>query len=158
LPRPLIDRPGADFSFSGLKTALRLAAEAIAPLSDDDVADLAASFQTAVVEVVANRADHAMAAFAVDHPAPRALVVAGGVAANQSIRVALAAETARRGFRLVAPPIRLCSDNAAMIAWAGAERFALGLHDSLDFAARPRWPLDATSEPMLGGGLKGAKA
>jgi len=158
LPRPLIDRPGADFSFSGLKTALRLAAEAIAPLNDQDVADLAASFQAAVVEVVANRASHAMAIFANEHQRPGVLVVAGGVAANEAIRTALRAEAERHLFRLVAPPLRLCTDNAAMIAWAGAEHMALGLTDGLDFAARPRWPLDETSAPLLGGGIKGAKA
>jgi len=158
LPRPLIDRPGADFSFSGLKTALRLAAEAIAPLSESDVDDLAASFQAAVVEVVANRAAHAMTSFAADHAGAATLVIAGGVAANQALRTALAAEAGRHGFRLVAPPLRLCSDNAAMIAWAGAERVALGLLADAGMAARPRWPLDSASEPMLGSGAKGAKA
>jgi len=158
LPRPLIDRPGAAFSFSGLKTALRLAAEAIAPLSESDVDDLAASFQAAVVEVVANRAAHAMTSFAADHAGAATLVIAGGVAANQALRTALAAEAGRHGFRLVAPPLRLCSDNAAMIAWAGAERVALGLLADAGMAARPRWPLDSASEPMLGSGAKGAKA
>ena len=158
LPRPLIDRPGADFSFSGLKTALRLAAEAIAPLSDEDVADLCASFQAAVTDVVANRAAHAIARFTAEYQAPGVLVVAGGVAANEAIRAALRAEATRSGFRLVAPPARLCADNAAMIAWAGAERLALGLTDPLTFAARPRWPLDTATPAMLGGGLKGAKA
>ena len=158
LPRPLIDRPGADFSFSGLKTALRLAAEAIAPLSDEDVANLCASFQAAVTDVVANRAAHAIARFTAEYQAPGVLVVAGGVAANEAIRAALRAEATRTGFRLVAPPARLCADNAAMIAWAGAERLALGLTDPLTFAARPRWPLDTATPAMLGGGLKGAKA
>jgi N6-L-threonylcarbamoyladenine synthase len=158
LPRPLIDRPGADFSFSGLKTALRLAAEAIAPLSEQDVADLCASFQAAVTDVVANRAAHAIARFAADHDASGVLVVAGGVAANEAIRAALRHEAGRSGFRLVAPPARLCADNAAMIAWAGAERLTLGLTDPLTVAARPRWPLDADTPAMLGGGMKGAKA
>ena len=158
LPRPLIDRPGADFSFSGLKTALRLAAEAIAPLSDEDVADLCASFQAAVTEVVANRAAHAIRLFTDAHDCPGVLVVAGGVAANEAIREALRAAATLRGFRLVAPPARLCADNAAMIAWAGAERLALGLTDSLAVAARPRWPLDAATPAMLGSGAKGAKA
>ena len=158
LPRPLIDRPGADFSFSGLKTALRLAAEAIAPLSDQDIADLCASFQAAVTNVVADRAAHAMRMFADRYAGPDVLVVAGGVAANEAIRVALRAEASRRGFRLVAPPLQLCSDNAAMIAWAGAERLALGLTDSLAAAARPRWPLDLTAPAVLGSGAKGAKA
>ncbi len=158
LPRPLIDRPGADFSFSGLKTALRLAAEAAAPLSDTDVADLCASFQAAVTDIVANRADHAMRAFANDHDGPHVLVVAGGVAANQALRAALRETATRHGFRLVAPPPRLCSDNAVMIAWAGAERLARGLTDSLDVAARPRWPLDELAAPKLGSGAKGARA
>jgi N6-L-threonylcarbamoyladenine synthase len=158
LPRPLLDRPGADFSFSGLKTALRLAAEAIAPLSDQDVADLCASFQTAVTDIVANRAAHGIAQFRNEHDGPGILVVAGGVAANQAIRTALRTEATRNGFRLVAPPARLCSDNAVMIAWAGAEHLALGLTDTLDFAARPRWPLDDTTPAILGGGIKGAKA
>ena len=158
LPRPLIDRPGADFSFSGLKTALRLAAEAIAPLSDDDVADLCASFQAAVTDVVANRAAHAIRRFTAEHQVPGVLVVAGGVAANEALRTALRAEATRSGFRLVAPPARLCADNAAMIAWAGAERLALGLTDPLTVAARPRWPLDTATPSLFGGGIKGAKA
>jgi N6-L-threonylcarbamoyladenine synthase len=163
LPRPLMGRPaeagsGADFSFSGLKTALRLAAEAIAPLSETDVADLCASFQAAVTDVVADRARNAMAIFGAAHATPGVLVVAGGVAANQAIRAALQAETARAGFRLVAPPARLCTDNAAMIAWAGAERLALGLADTLAVPARPRWPLDTVTPSHFGGGAKGAKA
>ena len=158
LPRPLIDRPGADFSFSGLKTAVRLAAEAAAPLSDQDVADLCASFQMAVTDIVANRADHAMRAFRDNHDGPHVLVVAGGVAANEALRAALREAATRHGFRLVAPPARLCSDNAVMIAWAGAERFARGLTDTLDVAARPRWPLDELSAPKLGSGNKGTRA
>jgi N6-L-threonylcarbamoyladenine synthase len=158
LPRPLIDRPGADFSFSGLKTALRLAAEEVAPLSDQDVADLCASFQAAVTDVVSNRAGHAMRMFADRYAAPGVLVVAGGVAANEAIRSALRAEATNHGFRLVAPPLRLCADNAAMIAWAGAERLALGLTDPLTVAARPRWPLDGGAPAVLGSGAKGAKA
>ena len=157
LPRPLIDRPGADFSFSGLKTALRLAAEEAAPLSDQDVADFAASFQAAVVEVVADRAGHAMASFAAGHSPPPVLVVAGGVAANQALRATLRRAAGDHGFRLVAPPARLCADNGVMIAWAGAERLALGLVDDLDAPARPRWPLDETAPAALGAGAKGAK-
>ena len=144
LPRPMLGRVEADFSLSGLKTALRLAAEAVAPLSDRDVDDLAASFQAAAVDVVRDRAAHAMAMFAEEPGAKKTggvLVVAGGVAANQAIRAALAEETAQHGFRLIAPPARLCSDNGVMIAWAGAERFALGLTDPLDAPARARWPL-----------------
>ena len=148
LPRPLLGKPGADFSLSGLKTALRLAAEAAAPLGDRDVADLAASFQAAVVDVVADRARNAMAMFAAAHPgvaATPALVVAGGVAANWAIRAALAAAAERHHFRFVAPPPKLCGDNGVMIAWAGAERLALGLTDALSAPALPRWPLDATA-------------
>jgi len=159
LPRPLIGRPEPDFSLSGLKTALRLAAEKIAPLADRDVADLAASFQAAVVDVVADRSRRAMARFRDTHPglADPALVIAGGVAANRAIRASLAEESARHGFRLVAPPPRLCADNAVMIAWAGAERLARGLVDALDAPARPRWPLDELAHPVLGEGAKGAK-
>ena len=158
LPRPLIDRAGADFSFSGLKTAVRLAAEAAAPLSDEDVADLCASFQEAVVDVVSDRAAHAMAAFGNVHPHNKVLVVAGGVAANKAIASALRERASASGFRLVVPPPRLCTDNGVMIAWAGAERLALGLTDPLDVAARPRWPLDALATPKLGAGAKGARA
>lgn len=160
LPRPLIDRPEPNFSLSGLKTALRLAAEKIAPLGERDVVDLAASFQAAVVDVVSDRARRAMAVFAGNHPglADPALVIAGGVAANQAIRAALDAQASANGFRLVAPPPRLCADNAVMIAWAGAERMARGLTDTLDAPARPRWPLDELARPVLGAGAKGAKA
>ena len=140
LPRPLLGKPGADFSLSGLKTALRLAAEAIAPVSETDVADLAASFQAAVVDIVRDRARHAMGSFPT-RDGGGTLVIAGGVAANQAIRAALNQETAAHGFRLVAPPARLCADNGVMIAWAGAERLALGLIDSLEAPARARWPL-----------------
>ncbi len=158
LPRPLIDRPGADFSFSGLKTALRLAAEAAAPLSDQDVADLCASFQRSVTDVVENRATHAMRIFADGHAAPHVLVAAGGVAANQALRAALHKAAESANFRLVVPPPRLCSDNGVMIAWAGAERLVRGRIDPLDVAARPRWPLDELAAPKLGAGAKGARA
>jgi len=140
LPRPLLGKPGADFSLSGLKTALRLAAEAIAPVSATDIADLAASFQAAVVDIVRDRARHAIPGFARGR-SDGILVIAGGVAANQAIRGVLDEETAEHGFRLVAPPARLCADNGVMIAWAGAERLALGLVDSFDAPARARWPL-----------------
>ncbi|MEX0852725.1 MAG: tRNA (adenosine(37)-N6)-threonylcarbamoyltransferase complex transferase subunit TsaD [Bauldia sp.] len=143
LPRPLVGRPGADFSFAGLKTALRLAAEATAPLSDRDVADLCASFQAAVVDVVVDRAEHAMAAYAAGYARQKVLVAAGGVAANEALRAALRAAATARGFRLVTPPARLCADNAVMIAWAGAERLALGLTDTLAAPAHARWPLEA---------------
>ena len=160
LPRPLFGRPEPDFSLSGLKTALRLAAEKAAPLSAKDVDDLAASFQAAVTDVVADRAARAMALFAAAHPGmeDRVFVIAGGVAANQAIRSRLAASTSQAGFRLVAPPLRLCTDNAVMIAWAGAERLALGITDDLAVAARPRWPLDELAVPVIGSGQKGPRA
>jgi N6-L-threonylcarbamoyladenine synthase len=143
-PRPLLREARLDFSFSGLKTAVRLAAEAIAPLSDQDVADIAASFQAAVTEIVAVRAGQALARLAAERPGGSAqLVVAGGVAANRAIGAALRRAAEAAGARLVIPPAALCTDNGAMVAWAGAERLALGVADGLDFAARPRWPLDA---------------
>jgi N6-L-threonylcarbamoyladenine synthase len=148
LPRPLRGRPGADFSFSGLKTAVRLAAEGLPPgaFAPGDLADLAASFQAAVGDVLADRTAHAIALFRARHPAARTLVVAGGVAANAALRARLSEAAAAHDMRLVAPPPRLCTDNAAMIAWAGIERLRLGLIDGLDFAPRPRWPLDPHAE------------
>jgi N6-L-threonylcarbamoyladenine synthase len=154
LPRPLLGRPGADFSLSGLKTAVRQAADEAVPLSDQDVADLCASFQAAVTDVVGDRADHAMAIFAAAH-GPGTLVVAGGVAANRAIAVALREVAQRHGFGLVVPRPRLCGDNAVMIAWAGAERLALGLSDALDAPVHPRWPLDAAAGTVAG--AKGAR-
>jgi N6-L-threonylcarbamoyladenine synthase len=144
LPRPLLGRAGCDFSFSGLKTALRHAIEALppGPIGARDLADLAASFQAAITDVLADRTGNAIAS----HGQPGGtLVVAGGVAANGAIRARLAALAERAGLRFVAPPPRLCTDNAAMIAWAGLERLRLGLTDGLDFAPRPRWPLDRSA-------------
>jgi N6-L-threonylcarbamoyladenine synthase len=135
LPRPLFGRPGCDFSFSGLKTAV---ANIVAKgLDEAGRADLAAAFQEAVAATLADRAAHALAMA----PGARALVVAGGVAANGAVRAALAQVAEKAGTRLVAPPIRLCTDNAVMVAWAGIERLRLGLVDGLDHAPRPRWPL-----------------
>ncbi len=142
LPRPMHGRKEADFSLSGLKTALRLEAEKIAPLSDKDVADLCAGFQQAVVDVVFDRLRTGLRLFRAKFGAPSALVVAGGVAANQAIRKALTRLAFEVGTTLVAPPPDLCTDNGAMIAWAGCERLALGLTDSLDTGPRARWPLD----------------
>jgi N6-L-threonylcarbamoyladenine synthase len=142
LPRPMQGRKDADFSLSGLKTALRLEAEKIAPLSDQDVADLCASFQQAVVDVVLDRLRAGLRIFRAKYGAPTALVAAGGVAANQAIRKVLHRLAFEIGTVLVAPPLELCTDNGAMIAWAGAERLALGLSDPLDVAPRARWPLD----------------
>jgi len=147
LPRPMLGRPDADFSLSGLKTAVRLEAEKIAPLSDQDVADLCASFQLAVVEMVVDRLRHGLRLFRQRFGAPTALVAAGGVAANQAIRDALLDVALQDQVALVVPPPALCTDNAAMIAWAGAERLARGLCDTLDTAPLARWPLDQVVKP-----------
>jgi N6-L-threonylcarbamoyladenine synthase len=146
LPRPLFGRAGCDFSFSGLKTAV---AQVVAKgLDEAGRRDLAASFQAAVAAVLADRARHALAML----PGATALVVAGGVAANGAVRAALAGVAAKAGLPLVAPPIRLCTDNAVMVAWAGIERLRLGLTDTLDHAPRPRWPLDSLAGgPMTAG-------
>jgi N6-L-threonylcarbamoyladenine synthase len=143
LPRPLAGRDGCDFSFSGLKTAVaQLAAKYPAgALPRATAANIAASFQQAVADVIADRAAHAMAMFAEKHAA-RLLVVAGGVAANATLRAGLLTACDRAGFRFAAPPLRYCTDNAVMVAWTGIERLRLGLVDGLDTAPRPRWPLD----------------
>jgi N6-L-threonylcarbamoyladenine synthase len=146
LPRPMIGRRDADFSLSGLKTALRLEAERIAPLTDQDVADLCASFQQAVVDVVRDRLRSGLAMFRARIGTPTALVCAGGVAANQAIRKVLHRVAFEVGTELVAPPPALCTDNGAMIAWAGAERLALRLTDPLDVAPRARWPLEEVTK------------
>jgi N6-L-threonylcarbamoyladenine synthase len=159
LPRPLKGGPGCDFSFSGLKTALRLAAEAIAPLSERDVADLCASFQTAAAEVVEDRTSRALDRFVfATGKKASALVVAGGVAANAMIRARLQDLCRRARVPFVAPPPALCTDNAAMIAWAGAERLAAGLVTDPNLPARARWPLDEMAEPLVGSGKRGARA
>ncbi|WP_420349637.1 tRNA (adenosine(37)-N6)-threonylcarbamoyltransferase complex transferase subunit TsaD [Pelagibius sp.] len=147
LPRPMLGRPGLDFSFSGLKTAVRHAADTAGLLDNPDgdparKADLAAAFQTAVGDILAERCAKALAVFAEDYGQAGPLVVAGGVAANRHLRQRLDAVAQDAGSALIAPPPALCTDNAAMIAWAGVERLRLGLTDPLDFAARPRWPLE----------------
>jgi N6-L-threonylcarbamoyladenine synthase len=147
LPRPMIGRDHADFSLSGLKTALRLEAEKMAPLADADVRDLCAAFQQSVVEVVADRLRIGLKLFRERHGQPTALVAAGGVAANEAIRKVLHQVAAEAGTVLVVPPAALCTDNGAMIAWAGAERLALGLTDALDAAPHARWPLKDVSKP-----------
>lgn len=134
LPRPLYGRPGCDFSFSGLKTAV---AQAIAK-GTARPEDVAASFQASVAAVVADRAAHALRML----PGATALVVAGGVAANGAVRGALRHAASRAGIPMIAPPLRYCTDNAVMIAWAGIERLRLGLTDPVDHAPRPRWPLE----------------
>lgn len=160
LPRPLRGEARLDFSFSGLKTAVRLAAEAASPLSPQDVDDLCASFQLAAAESLADRVRRALARFRQEFPglADPVLAVAGGVAANGAIRAALQAAGRDAGVRLLAPPAALCTDNAAMIAYAGLERFESGAADPLDAPVRPRWPLDGISAPMIGSGRRGAKA
>ena len=142
-PRPLLGRSGCDFSFSGLKTAVaqEVARHGSGALPVQTAADIAASFQRAVAEVLADRAKHAMAMKRERAADARVLVVAGGVAANGAVRAALAEVASAQGFVLVAPPVRLCTDNAVMVAWTGIERLRLGLADTLDFAPRPRWPL-----------------
>jgi N6-L-threonylcarbamoyladenine synthase len=143
LPRPMRGRAGADFSFSGLKTALRQAvAAAPQPLDPALAADYAAAFQDAVVDVLVDRTAHAIDAFTDRHGPGGALVAAGGVAANSAIRGALTMLAERVGMNIAIPPAALCTDNAAMVAWAGIERLAVGPADGLDFAPRPRWPLD----------------
>jgi N6-L-threonylcarbamoyladenine synthase len=143
LPRPLAGSAEPHFSFAGLKSAVARAA------NDYSAEDLSASFQQAVVDCLVDRTRRALAGIA-----PTALVVAGGVAANKAVRAALEALAAEHGLRFVAPPLWLCTDNAAMIAWAGAERFAAGLTDPLDTPARARWPLDPDAERVRGAGVK----
>ncbi|RAK59560.1 tRNA (adenosine(37)-N6)-threonylcarbamoyltransferase complex transferase subunit TsaD [Phenylobacterium hankyongense] len=160
LPRMLLGRKDCDFSFSGLKTAAARLAEGLT--SDVDRRDLAASVQTAIAGQLCERSDRAMAAYAIEHEG-RGLrfVVAGGVAANRTVRARLEATAKGRGFSFTAPPLAYCTDNAAMIALAGAERLALGQADPLDAPARPRWPLDeaaALANPTHQTGRKGAKA
>jgi len=153
LPRPMTGKLNADFSLSGLKTALRLEAEKIAPISAQDVRDLCASFQQAVMDVVADRLRCGLKLFRAQFGFPTALVAAGGVAANEAIRKTLQRVAFEAGTTLVVPPAELCTDNGAMIAWAGAERLTLGLRDTLDTAPRPRWPLAEVRGPLsdLGG-------
>jgi N6-L-threonylcarbamoyladenine synthase len=155
LPRPLAGKPGCDFSFSGLKTAVRQLVEAQISLDDKTRADIAASFQAAAGDVLADRAINAM------HMAEgffgtklKQLVVAGGVASNMALRTRLEEAAASRGYAFVVPPAKLCTDNGAMIAWAGAERLALGLVDDMDVSPLARWPLDPTAHPARGAGVK----
>jgi len=178
-PRPLLDRPGCDMSFSGLKTALLRARDAAMAekggLTRQDRADLCAGFQAAVSDVLAEKSRRALKLLREaygNHAEPihmsyvnqtgqeyaPVLAVAGGVAANSVIRAALERVCDEAGARFLAPPLKLCTDNAAMIAWAGIERFRIGARDGMDLAARPRWPLDQHAAPMLGAGKRGAKA
>ncbi|CUW37767.1 O-sialoglycoprotein endopeptidase [Magnetospirillum sp. XM-1] len=152
LPRPMKGKPGCDFSFSGLKNAARLLIESLPqPLSEQDRADVARAFQDAVADSMADRVRRGVREMKARFPATRHLVVAGGVAANTALRQVLVRIGAETGLEFLAPPLKLCTDNAAMIAWAGIERLRLGQSDGLDFAPRPRWPLDPNAK-------KGAKA
>ncbi len=164
LPRPLVGSDDPNFSFAGLKSAVLRARDALplpcavdveagpnARLTAGDAADLAAGFQAAVLDCLTDRSRRALARV----PDATAFVVAGGVAANGAVRAALGDLAAAHGLPFIAPPAWLCTDNAAMIAWAGAERLAAGLPaDSLDAPARPRWPLDPDAEPVRGAGVK----
>lgn len=160
-PRPMAGRDAPHFSFAGLKTAVRRAATPLAPLTDTAISDICASFEAAVCECVADRCHRAIELSRGQlGPAPH-LVVAGGVAANQRLRSALATLATANGLTLVVPPPALCTDNAAMVAWAAAERHVAGLLDDVDGLAQParaRWPLDDDADPVLGAGQKGAKA
>ena len=159
-PRPLLDRPDCDLSFSGLKTAvIRARDELVAEqggLHARDIADLCASFQQAVGDVLGEKARRAMKVFR-EGAGGDVLAVAGGVAANQHLRAGLQAAASDEGFALLAPPLELCTDNGAMIAWAGLERLAAGV-PLAPVVPRPRWPLDAGAAPILGSGKRGPKA
>ncbi|RFU13097.1 tRNA (adenosine(37)-N6)-threonylcarbamoyltransferase complex transferase subunit TsaD [Rhodobacteraceae bacterium W635] len=158
LPRPLLDRDGCDMSFSGLKTAVLRARDTLVAaqggLSEQDRADLCASFQAALRDVLAEKSRRALAG----QGDLTGFAVAGGVAANRTLRTALEKVAGAAGLPFLAPPLALCTDNAAMIAWAGLEAFRKGRRDGMDLAARPRWPLDNRSPSLIGSGRKGAKA
>jgi N6-L-threonylcarbamoyladenine synthase len=156
LPRPMLGRPGCHFSFSGLKTAVKQIVDRLGEEAREEknIADLCASFQAAAADVLVDRSRNALAEFRRLHPQGSTLVIAGGVAANAYLRARMETLAEAEGIRLVAPPQRLCTDNAAMIAWAGIERLHLGLTDGLDFAPRPRWPLDPDAPPVGYAGVK----
>ncbi len=144
-PRPMMRRTGCDLSLSGLKTAVAQTVSRLGEISPThrERADVAASFQQAVVDVLADRAGHAMDMMRQRFPGSKLLVVAGGVASNARVRDALLEAARLQGFRMVAPPVRLCSDNAVMVAWAGVERLRRGIIDDMSVTAQPRWPLEA---------------
>ena len=161
-PRPLKGEDRPDFSFSGLKTAVRQAANATAPLAEADVADICASFQQAVADTLIDRVKRSLERFRKEYSGLHepVLVAAGGVAANKALRHGLELVCTENGYRFVAPPLELCSDNAVMIAYAAIERLFAGLMPQNAMAAtpKPRWPLDELAEPLLGSGKRGAKA
>jgi N6-L-threonylcarbamoyladenine synthase len=160
LPRPMKGRPGCDFSFSGLKTAVRHVVLGLpeGPLQNTDIADLCASFQAAAGDVLADRISHALDDFLVDHPGGSSLVISGGVAANQFLRQRLQVTADQRSIDLIAPAPSLCTDNGAMIAWAAIERIQdMGMEkarDNLNFKPRPRWPLDPHAPTAAFAGVK----
>ncbi|MEP1612869.1 MAG: tRNA (adenosine(37)-N6)-threonylcarbamoyltransferase complex transferase subunit TsaD [Roseobacter sp.] len=162
LPRPLLDRPGCDMSFSGLKTAVLRARNALVETQGGlflkDQEDLSAGFQAAICDVLAEKTRRALELYLLGNPTTRTLCVAGGVAANLSIRAALETVSEQQGTMFVAPPLALCTDNAAMIGHAALERMDFHAPDDMGLAARPRWPLDQISPALLGSGKKGAKA
>lgn len=160
LPRPLLDQPGCNMSFSGLKTAVLRARDSVlidGKLRAADRADLCAGFQRAVADVLAEKTVRALAAARMQS-AVTAFAVAGGVAANGEIRARLEKITGQADLMFSAPPLKYCTDNAAMIAYAGAELLALGHQDDMSLSARPRWPLDSEASALIGGGRKGPKA
>ncbi|MGR3269644.1 tRNA (adenosine(37)-N6)-threonylcarbamoyltransferase complex transferase subunit TsaD [Thalassococcus profundi] len=162
LPRPLLDRPGCDMSFSGLKTAVLRQRDALIAdqggLHSRDVADLCAGFQDALRDVLVEKTRRALALYLDEAPASPGFAIAGGVAANTPLRAALTMLCAEQGVTFTAPPLALCTDNAAMIAYAGGALFAAGTKHDMTLSARPRWPLDSAAAPLVGSGKKGAKA
>jgi len=162
LPRPLLDRPGCDLSFSGLKTALLRARDGLIAqkggMTSQDRADLCAAFQAAVADILTEKSRRALGRYLALSPSAPTFAIAGGVAANRTIRSAMASLCAQHATAFVAPPLPLCTDNGAMIAYVGITRLRIGQTDGLDLSARPRWPLDATATAILGAGKKGAKA
>jgi len=162
LPRPMIREQSGNMSFSGLKTAMIRARDAVIAenggLTVQDQSDLSAGFQTAVADIIDKKSRWTLTQYMALNPSKPTFAVAGGVAANTKIRARLTALCAELDIAFVAPPLVLCTDNAAMIAYVGVERFAAGQFDGMSLSARPRWPLDTTAAPMLGSGKKGAKA
>ena len=162
LPRPLLNQPGCDMSFSGLKTAILRARDAVVAekggLTVQDQADLSAGFQAAITDVLVEKTRRALDVYAALNPTTKSFAIAGGVAANGMIRDRIMHLCAATNTGFIAPPLSLCTDNAAMIAYAGMERMMHDEYDDLTLSARPRWPLDQRAAPMLGSGKKGAKA
>ncbi len=161
-PRPLLGRPTCDMSFSGLKTAVLRARDKLVGVNKGlhtvEINDLCAGFQAAVVDVFASKSKIALARYLQAQPSCPTFAVAGGVSANAAIRAALETVSNEFGVNFIAPPLELCTDNGAMIAWAGIEKYRNGQFDDLGLGARPRWPLDTATPPLLGSGKKGAKA